>query len=91
MKNSSIENPKAMEIADLADLYGKELHVKQISKWLRGSARTQAIKERSHLDDTNGEIIDEHDQFYKDHKLLLALFRVTRFFVQFIFKTKNSR
>ncbi|NP_001161916.1 gustatory receptor 2 [Tribolium castaneum] len=65
-----------MEISDLAQLYGNELHIKQISKWLRGSARAQEIQKRSELDSKDGHVIDEHDQFFRDHKLLLVLFRV---------------
>ncbi|KAL3270848.1 hypothetical protein HHI36_021366 [Cryptolaemus montrouzieri] len=64
-----------MEIADLANLYGKELHIKDISKWLRSSARAQEIAKRSELDAKNVNILEEHDQFYRDHKLLLTLFR----------------
>lgn len=65
-----------MELADLADLYGKELYIKDISKWLRRSARAQGISKRSELDANNVEILEQHDQFYRDHKLLLTLFRV---------------
>ncbi|RZC41799.1 gustatory receptor 2 [Asbolus verrucosus] len=65
-----------MNIGDLADLYGDELHIKQISKWLRGSARAQEILKRAQLDSSDGKTIDEHDQFFRDHKLLLVLFRV---------------
>ncbi|XP_044763570.1 gustatory and odorant receptor 22-like [Coccinella septempunctata] len=64
-----------MQLADLADLYGKELYIRDISKWLRGSARAQGITKRSELDAKNVEILEEHDQFYRDHKLLLTLFR----------------
>ncbi|XP_037944716.1 gustatory and odorant receptor 22-like [Teleopsis dalmanni] len=31
---------------------------------------------RSKLDSGNGDRVEEHDQFYRDHKLLLVLFRV---------------
>ncbi|XP_063927825.1 gustatory and odorant receptor 22-like [Zophobas morio] len=65
-----------MEVSDLAHLYGKELHIKQISKWLRGSARAQEISKRAQLNSSDGHIIDKHDQFFRDHKLLLVLFRV---------------
>ncbi|KAK9875994.1 hypothetical protein WA026_011095 [Henosepilachna vigintioctopunctata] len=64
-----------MELADLADLYGKELQLKHISKWLRSSARAQDIAKRSKLDSNDVTILEEHDQFYRDHKLLLTLFR----------------
>lgn len=76
-----------MELNDLADLYGKEFHIRQISQWMRRSARTQEINKRSKLDSSDGKIIDEHDQFFRDHKLLLVLFRVSNknlvFFLQF--------
>lgn len=66
-----------MELKDLADLYGEELHIKQLRKLIRGSPRAQEIEKRSKLDSSDGNVIDEHDQFYRDHKLLLALFRVS--------------
>lgn len=82
-----------MEISDLAELYGKELHIKQISKWLRGSARAQEIAKRSELDSSDGNVIDIHDQFFRDHKLLLVLFRVSfpqKYFFNFIYTLFNK-
>ncbi|KAJ8976651.1 hypothetical protein NQ317_010366 [Molorchus minor] len=64
-----------MELKDLADLYGEELHIKQLRKTYQGSPRAQEIEKRSNLNSEDGAIIDEHDQFYRDHKLLLVLFR----------------
>ncbi|KAL1498195.1 hypothetical protein ABEB36_009032 [Hypothenemus hampei] len=65
---------KQMEIKDLADLYGEELDMKSIVK-MRGSPRARAIAKRFALDENDGNILEEHDQFYRDHKLLLILFR----------------
>ncbi|CAH1370079.1 hypothetical protein MTP99_011600 [Tenebrio molitor] len=65
-----------MDVSDLADLYGNELHISQIAKWVRGSARARDIAKRAQLDSADGQVIDEHDQFFRDHKLLLVLFRV---------------
>ncbi|CAG9814927.1 unnamed protein product [Phaedon cochleariae] len=65
-----------MELKDIADLYGEELHIKQIPKFGRQSPRAQEIAKRSKLNSADGAVIDEHDQFYRDHKLLLALFRI---------------
>lgn len=67
-----------MEDLDLTKLYGKEFHYREVPKELQGSARTQAIKDRIHLDPNDGYIIDKHDQFYRDHKLLLKLFQVNK-------------
>lgn len=64
-----------MEVPDLADLYGEEL--KKEFKAIRYSPRSQEIEKRSKLDSRDGAVIDKHDQFYRDHKLLLALFRVS--------------
>jgi gustatory receptor len=66
-----------MDVSDLADLYGNELHISQIAKWVRGSARARDIAKRAQLDSADGQVIDEHDQFFRDHKLLLVLFRVS--------------
>ncbi|XP_056636707.1 gustatory and odorant receptor 22-like [Diorhabda sublineata] len=63
-----------MEIKDLADLYGDELQLKNMIR--KNSARSLAIAQRSKLDSSDGQTIDDHDQFYKDHKLLLTLFRI---------------
>ncbi|CAG9767094.1 unnamed protein product [Ceutorhynchus assimilis] len=68
-------NVPRMEIKDLADLYGEELKIKSLAK-IRGSPRAREIAKRFLLDGKDGRIIDEHDQFYRDHKLLLLLFRI---------------
>lgn len=41
------------------------------------SPRMRNIMQRKRLNSFDGAIIDEHDQFYRDHKLLLLLFRVS--------------
>ncbi|KAF7278942.1 hypothetical protein GWI33_007806 [Rhynchophorus ferrugineus] len=64
-----------MQIKDLADLYGEELHIKSLPR-VRGSPRAKEIAKRFTLDPNNGAVIDKHDQFYRDHKLLLILFKV---------------
>ena len=58
------------------DFYQDELYIKKEIKELRQSARTREINKRSKLDQNDGSIIDQHDQFYRDHKLLLKLFQV---------------
>lgn len=66
-----------MEDLDLTKIYGKDFPMRNIPpKELKSSARAQAIEERSQLNSADGHVIDEHDQFYRDHKLLLKLFQV---------------
>lgn len=66
-----------MEDLDLTKIYGKDFGYKPpLPKELQGSARAAAIEERSKLNSRDGYVIDEHDQFYRDHKLLLKLFQV---------------
>lgn len=66
-----------MEELDLTKLYGKDLPMRNMAlKELKSSARAMAIEDRSQLDSSDGHVIDEHDQFYRDHKLLLKLFQV---------------
>ncbi|XP_019868788.1 gustatory and odorant receptor 22-like [Aethina tumida] len=65
-----------MQLSDLPDLYGNELNMQHFTKLIRGSPRTRAIKDRLKWDKKNYDLIEEHDQFYRDHKLLLSLFRV---------------
>lgn len=68
-----------MEDLDLSRFYGKDFPMRKIPpKELKSSARAQAIEERSHLNSADGRVIDKHDQFYRDHKLLLKLFQVTK-------------
>lgn len=67
-----------MEESQIAFLYGEELHQRKKFKKLISSARVHEIEKRSELDSLNGRILDEHDQFYRDHKLLLTLFRVSK-------------
>ncbi|XP_060521313.1 gustatory and odorant receptor 22-like [Cylas formicarius] len=67
-------NPVKMHLKDLSDLYGEKLHISNVIS-LR-SPRYQDITKRMALDENDGRIIDKHDQFYRDHKLLLTLFRV---------------
>lgn len=66
---------RQMKIKDLADLYGEELDIKSMVR-IKGSPREQEIEKRFKLDENDGRIMDEHDQFYRDHKLLLILFKV---------------
>lgn len=66
-----------MQLSDLPDLYGNELNMQHFTKLIRGSPRTRAIKDRLKWDKKNYDLIEEHDQFYRDHKLLLSLFRVS--------------
>ncbi|CAH1113538.1 unnamed protein product [Psylliodes chrysocephalus] len=63
-----------MDINDLAELYGEELQLKKLIR--NSSARAQEIAKRAKLDSSDGQTIEDHDQFYKDHKLLLLLFRI---------------
>lgn len=64
------------EFTHEVDFYKDELYIKNEIKELRQSARTREINKRSKLDQNDGRIIDQHDQFYRDHKLLLKLFQV---------------
>lgn len=57
-------------------LYPSDFSVK-LPKQFTQSARARDIYDRSKLDSSDGKILDEHDQFYRDHKLLLLLFRVS--------------
>lgn len=49
-----------------------------LKKDLNESPRVKEINKRWLLNSRDGRVIDEHDQFYRDHKLLLVLFRVSR-------------
>lgn len=60
---------------DAQNLYPREFNV-TLPKQIAQSARAKDIRDRSRLDSSDGKILDEHDQFYRDHKLLLLLFRV---------------
>lgn len=65
-----------MDLKHISDLYDDQLKFSQ-NKILKGhSARARQIIERNKINSQDGKIIDEHDQFYRDHKLLLFLFRV---------------
>lgn len=57
-------------------IYPSDFTIKLEEKNFAKSARARDIHERSKLDSSDGKILDEHDQFYRDHKLLLLLFRV---------------
>lgn len=61
---------------DLPPFYNNDFTITTREKQIKSSARAQEIYKRSALDSADGRIIDEHDQFYKDHKLLLKLFQV---------------
>ncbi|XP_066151940.1 gustatory and odorant receptor 22-like isoform X1 [Euwallacea fornicatus] len=65
---------RQMEIRDLADLYGEQLDIKSVVR-VSCSPRAQEISKRMKLDENDGRVMDEHDQFYRDHKLLLILFK----------------
>lgn len=74
---ASTVNQGTMEDLDLTKVYGKDFPLKNAAhRELQSSARAQAIEERSQLNSADGHVIDEHDQFYRDHKLLLKLFQV---------------
>ncbi|KAK4886234.1 hypothetical protein RN001_002505 [Aquatica leii] len=60
----------------LPPIYSKDLFISTVEKQPRGSARAQDIYKRSMLKSSDGQVLDDHDQFYRDHKLLLKLFQV---------------
>lgn len=62
---------------DLPPFYRNDFHIATIETQLKGSARAQEIHKRSMLNSADGKTLDDHDQFYKDHKLLLKLFQVS--------------
>lgn len=63
-------------MASNANPIQREFDSKNISTKIRGSARVKAIESRSRLKTNNYEALEEHDQFYRDHKVLLHLFVV---------------
>ncbi|KAF5308870.1 hypothetical protein FQR65_LT00570 [Abscondita terminalis] len=63
-------------VEDLPPIYSKDFLVSTVEKQPRGSARAQEIYKRSMLKSSDGRTLDDHDQFYRDHKLLLKLFQV---------------
>ncbi|KAH1015695.1 hypothetical protein HUJ04_007039, partial [Dendroctonus ponderosae] len=65
---------RQLDIKDLEDLYGEQLDIKSMAN-MRGSPRARDIAKRFKLDENDGRNIDDHDQFYRDHKLLLILFK----------------
>lgn len=65
-----------MDLKHIADLYGEELKTVRNKSFDGHSPRARQIIERNRLNSYDGVTIDEHDQFYRDHKLLLFLFRV---------------
>nr|UNE74349.1 gustatory receptor 2 [Holotrichia oblita] len=56
--------------------YTDELILKGVINEFKHSARAREICKRSQLSSSDGNILDQHDQFYRDHKLLLKLFQV---------------
>lgn len=64
-----------MDLKHVSDLLNSELKYDQ--NHIGHSPRMRNIIERKRLNSLDGAIIDEHDQFYRDHKLLLLLFRVS--------------
>lgn len=60
---------------DEFNFYPNEFTIKEPTNYNK-SARAKQINERMKLDSNDGKILDEHDQFYRDHKLLLKLFQV---------------
>nr|AVH87320.1 gustatory receptor 5 [Holotrichia parallela] len=56
--------------------YTDELILKGFINEFKHSARAREISKRSQLSSADGNILDQHDQFYRDHKLLLKLFQV---------------
>ncbi|KAH1024972.1 hypothetical protein HUJ05_009792 [Dendroctonus ponderosae] len=71
---------RQLDIKDLEDLYGEQLDIKSMAN-MRGSPRARDIAKRFKLDENDGRNIDDHDQFYRDHKLLLILFKFLDFTV----------
>lgn len=67
---------RMLDLKQIADLYGEELKNDQLKTPVGFSPRAKRIIERTRLNSKDGIVIDEHDQFYRDHKLLLSLFRV---------------
>lgn len=63
-----------MDLAEHA--LDKEFDSKNISKNIRSSARARDIALRSRLSSSDLNVLEEHDQFWRDHKLLLKLFQV---------------
>lgn len=59
--------------------FPNDFKVRDMLAGMKQSARSEEIKKRSKLDAEDGLVCDEHDQFYRDHKLLLHLFRVRYF------------
>lgn len=80
-----------MDVKVVADLYNEEFKLNQ-NKSLGHSPRSVEIMKRKRLNSQDGAIIDNHDQFYRDHKLLLLLFRVCiiirhkGFYMKFLYK-----
>ncbi|CAH1113537.1 unnamed protein product [Psylliodes chrysocephalus] len=64
-----------MDLKDLEELYEEQLRMKNLRSLIK-SPRAREIADRARLDSADGRVIDEHDQFYRDHKLLLTLFRI---------------
>lgn len=67
-----------MDLKDLEELYEEQLRMKNLRSLIK-SPRAREIADRARLDSADGRVIDEHDQFYRDHKLLLTLFRVIHY------------
>lgn len=66
---------KTFKRMDDFNFYPNDFIIKEPTNYNK-SARAKQIHERKKLDSSNGNILDEHDQFYRDHKLLLKLFQV---------------
>lgn len=56
------------------DAIGKEFDKKNISRRVQRSARSKAIEDRLRISSADYNALEEHDQFYRDHKVLLHLF-----------------
>lgn len=63
-------------MADDTIYYNNELLIKGFVSEFQRSPRIRDISKRSMLNSADGHVLDQHDQFYRDHKLLLKLFQV---------------
>lgn len=65
-----------MPIRKEPEFYPSDFTIKNYIREFHGSPRAKLINKRNILNQADGKILEDHDQFYRDHKLLLTLFRV---------------
>lgn len=73
----STANDRRCDMDDVENGRGRferEFDPKNISCKIRSSARARDIADRSTLSSADGNVLEQHDQFWRDHKLLLKLF-----------------